>query len=137
MEIKKNGKKRGPRAAGGVVAGGPGLPMIAQIHGGVRSFRGVVAYCLGEKRLGEDESREDRDPEQAVDGLDAERLLPSREKRARDLQKKLDRPLARLLHHSHILTITGESYRLRQVTICSASHRSSSTSAALADASCS
>ena len=30
---------------------------------------------------------------QAVEGLDAERLLPSREKRARDLQKKLDRPL--------------------------------------------
>ena len=37
--------------------------MIARLHGGGRSFRGVVAYCLGEKRLGEDESREDRDPE--------------------------------------------------------------------------
>ena len=30
---------------------------------------------------------------QACEGLDADRLLPSREKRARDLQKKLDRPL--------------------------------------------
>ena len=30
---------------------------------------------------------------QACEGLDAERLLPSREKRSRDLQKKLDRPL--------------------------------------------
>ena len=37
--------------------------MIAKLHGGGRSFRGVVAYCLGEKRLAEDEWREDRDPE--------------------------------------------------------------------------
>ena len=29
--------------------------MIAKLHGGGRSFRGVVAYCLGEVRLGEDE----------------------------------------------------------------------------------
>ncbi|MCY3759022.1 MAG: hypothetical protein OXG96_14980 [Acidobacteria bacterium] len=32
---------------------------------------------------------------QACEGLDADRLLPSREKRTRDLQKKLDRPLER------------------------------------------
>ena len=37
--------------------------MIAKLHAGGRSFRGVVAYCLGEKRLAEDESRDDRDPE--------------------------------------------------------------------------
>ena len=30
---------------------------------------------------------------QVVEGLDGERLLPSREKRTRDLEKKLDRPL--------------------------------------------
>ena len=30
---------------------------------------------------------------QEVEGLDGERLLPSREKRTRDLEKKLDRPL--------------------------------------------
>ena len=37
--------------------------MIAKLHAGGRSFRGVVAYCLGEARLGEDESRDDRDLE--------------------------------------------------------------------------
>ena len=37
--------------------------MIAKLHAGGRSFRGVVAYCLGEVRLGEDESRDDRDLE--------------------------------------------------------------------------
>ena len=40
--------------------------MIAKLHAGGRSFRGVFAYCLGEARLGEDESREDRDPEQRL-----------------------------------------------------------------------
>ena len=27
--------------------------MIAKLHAGGRSFRGVFAYCLGEARLGE------------------------------------------------------------------------------------
>ena len=40
--------------------------MIAKLHAGGRSFRGVFAYCLGEARLGEDESREDLDPEQRL-----------------------------------------------------------------------
>jgi len=57
----------------------------------------VKEIALGRAPEVESEPRVDFESiwRQAVDGLDVERLLPSREKRAKDLQKKLDRPLER------------------------------------------
>ena len=47
---------------------------------------------------------------QACDGLDVERLLPSREKRVRDLAKKLDRPLER---NGWRMFVSGQAYAMK------------------------
>ena len=47
---------------------------------------------------------------QACEGLDVERLLPSREKRARDLAKKLDRPLDR---NGWRIFVSGQAYAMK------------------------
>ncbi len=48
-----------------------------------------------EAALGPDNSLHARIWRQAVEGLDVDRLLPTREKRAKGLAKKLDKPLDR------------------------------------------
>ena len=48
---------------------------------------------------------------QAVEGLEVERLLPSREKRARDLTKKLDRPLDK---NGWRMFVSGQAYAMKQ-----------------------
>ena len=47
---------------------------------------------------------------QACEGLDQERLLPSREKRARDLAKKLDRPMER---NGWRIFVSGQAYAMK------------------------
>ena len=47
---------------------------------------------------------------QACEGLDVERLLPSREKRVRDLAKKLDRPLER---NGWRIFVSGQAYAMK------------------------
>ena len=47
---------------------------------------------------------------QACEGLDVERLLPSREKRARDLAKKLDRPLEK---NGWRIFISGQAHAMK------------------------
>jgi len=47
---------------------------------------------------------------QACEGLDVERLLPAREKRARDLAKKLDRPLER---NGWRIFVSGQAYAMK------------------------
>jgi len=47
---------------------------------------------------------------QACEGLDVDRLLPSREKRARDLAKKLDRSLER---NGWRIFVSGQAYAMK------------------------
>ena len=63
-----------------------------------------------EAALGPDNSLHARIWRQAVEGLDVDRLLPSREKRAKDLAKKLDKPLD---SNGWRMFVSGQAYAIK------------------------
>ena len=63
-----------------------------------------------EAALGPSSSAFDSIWRQVCEGLDEERLLPSREKRARDLAKKLDRPLEK---NGWRVFVSGQAYAMQ------------------------
>ena len=63
-----------------------------------------------EAALGPDNSLHARIWRQAVEGLDVDRLLPTREKRTKDLAKKLDKPLDR---NGWRMFVSGQAYAIK------------------------